>query len=234
MNRKNFILGVFGVLFAIVLISNVINMPPREVTTAAVTPAPKDARSVTARDLIDETQRILDNNFPNGNWIDYDAENAGVRIYLYSPAFTVDALNAALSDIKYLQKWNGALQSLVELEAELLAQYEKYGHPELVTVISLVNPEDLTQIFATISGGSVIYDLVDATPPGEQIASGADQTRAMPSAGASFVLNTSSHKYHDPSCGSVKKMDSANRWDYTGTREEVEALGYEPCQICGG
>ena len=57
----------------------------------------------------------------------------------------------------------------------------------------------------------------------------------MPSAGdASFVLNTSSHKYHDPGCSSVRKMDSANRWDYTGTREEVEALGYEPCQICGG
>lgn len=235
MNRKNFILGVFGVLFAIVLISNVINLPPREVTTAAFTPAPKDARSVTARDLIDETQRILDNSFPNGNWIDYDAENAGVRIYLYSPTFTVDALNAALTDIKYLQKWNGVTQSLVELEAELLAQYEKYGHPELVTVISLVNPEDLTQIFATISGGAVIYDLVDATPPGERIASGADQTRAMPSAGgASFVLNTSSHKYHDPGCSSVRKMDSANRLDYTGTREEVEALGYEPCQICGG
>ena len=229
MDRKKFMIGVFGVLFAIALISTVLNAPPREAA-----PAPGDARTVTARDLIDETQRILDNNFPNGNWIDYDAKNAGVRIYLYSPAFTVDALNAALSDIKYLQKWNGALQSLVDLEAELLAQYEKYGHPELVTVISLVNPEDLTQIFATVSGGSVIYDLVDATPPGEQIASGADQTRAMPSAGASFVLNTSSHKYHDPSCGSVKKMDSANRWDYTGTREEVEALGYEPCQICGG
>ena len=129
MNRKNFILGVFGVLFAIVLISNVINMPPRELTTAAVTPAPKDARSVTARDLIDETQRILDNNFPNGNWIDYDAENAGVRIYLYSPGDAEMRVRRRGRNGKYVYYWTEKrrISDTARVEIEKRISKEEYA-----------------------------------------------------------------------------------------------------------
>lgn len=49
-----------------------------------------------------------------------------------------------------------------------------------------------------------------------------------------FVLNTSSHVYHKPSCSSAKNIKEANREEFTGTREEVEAMGYEACSRCGG
>ena len=35
-------------------------------------------------------------------------------------------------------------------------------------------------------------------------------------------------------CGAVREIKDDNRWDFVGTREEVEALGYEPCGLCGG
>ena len=47
-----------------------------------------------------------------------------------------------------------------------------------------------------------------------------------------YVLNTSSHKFHYPDCGSVSQMSDSNRQDYTGTREEIIAQGYEPCGNC--
>jgi DNA-entry nuclease len=47
-----------------------------------------------------------------------------------------------------------------------------------------------------------------------------------------YVLNTNSHKFHDPSCSSVDSISAANRQDYTGTRESVIAMGYEPCGRC--
>lgn len=47
-----------------------------------------------------------------------------------------------------------------------------------------------------------------------------------------YVLNTSSHKFHYPDCSGVARMSDGNREDYNGTREEVIALGYDPCGIC--
>lgn len=47
-----------------------------------------------------------------------------------------------------------------------------------------------------------------------------------------YVLNKNTHKFHYPGCSSVKEMNENNKWHYNGTKEEVEALGYEPCGRC--
>ena len=47
-----------------------------------------------------------------------------------------------------------------------------------------------------------------------------------------YVANTNSKKFHSPSCSSVTDMKASNRWDFTGTREELIAMGYEPCKRC--
>ncbi len=47
-----------------------------------------------------------------------------------------------------------------------------------------------------------------------------------------LVLNTNSMKAHCPDCSSVNDMKPANRQDYTGTVEDVIAMGYEACQRC--
>lgn len=48
----------------------------------------------------------------------------------------------------------------------------------------------------------------------------------------SYVLNTSSHKFHDPDCSSVGDMKDKNKEYFTGTRAEVIAMGYDPCGRC--
>lgn len=50
--------------------------------------------------------------------------------------------------------------------------------------------------------------------------------------GIDYVLNTNTKKFHYPSCSSVKKMSEKNKGFYTGTREEVIAMGYDPCGNC--
>lgn len=50
--------------------------------------------------------------------------------------------------------------------------------------------------------------------------------------GSTYVLNTNTHKFHYPDCSSVKQMADHNRQDYTGTRDEVIAMGYDPCGRC--
>ena len=39
-------------------------------------------------------------------------------------------------------------------------------------------------------------------------------------------------KFHIPSCSSVKDIKESNRRDFTGTRDEVIAMGYVPCKKC--
>lgn len=47
-----------------------------------------------------------------------------------------------------------------------------------------------------------------------------------------YVLNTSTHRFHNPDCSSVTDMKPENRQDYTGSREDLLAAGYTPCGSC--
>ena len=63
---------------------------------------------------------------------------------------------------------------------------------------------------------------------------GTQQTELQPSpsSAVTYVLNTNTHKFHRPSCSSVKDIKSKNRKDFSGTREEAIAAGYDPCGRC--
>ena len=50
--------------------------------------------------------------------------------------------------------------------------------------------------------------------------------------GTAYILNKNTKKFHYPSCSSVKKMKESNKLSYTGTRDEVIAMGYKPCGNC--
>ena len=47
-----------------------------------------------------------------------------------------------------------------------------------------------------------------------------------------YILNTSSKKFHKESCSGVKSMKEKNKKVYTGKREEVIEQGYDPCGNC--
>lgn len=50
--------------------------------------------------------------------------------------------------------------------------------------------------------------------------------------GTDYVLNTNSKKFHYPSCSSVDSMAEKNKGFHTGTRDELIAIGYDPCGRC--
>lgn len=56
------------------------------------------------------------------------------------------------------------------------------------------------------------------------------ETETQP--GMDYVANTNTKKFHYPSCSSVEQIKTENRLDYTGTREELISMGYEPCKNC--
>lgn len=50
--------------------------------------------------------------------------------------------------------------------------------------------------------------------------------------GTDYILNTSTGKFHYPTCESVKQMKESNREAYTGSRDDVIRMGYDPCKKC--
>ncbi len=49
---------------------------------------------------------------------------------------------------------------------------------------------------------------------------------------ADYVANKNTKKFHYPSCSSAADIKEKNRWDYSGSRDDLIALGYTPCQRC--
>ena len=48
----------------------------------------------------------------------------------------------------------------------------------------------------------------------------------------SYVLNTSSRKFHLPACSGTASISEANRQEYAGSRADLVAQGYSPCGTC--
>lgn len=58
------------------------------------------------------------------------------------------------------------------------------------------------------------------------------QSSSIENGEVTYILNTNSYKFHDPSCSSVDQMSDSNKEEFTGTRDAVIAMGYEPCGRC--
>lgn len=59
-----------------------------------------------------------------------------------------------------------------------------------------------------------------------------DAEETPQSGGGTYVLNTNTKKFHVPDCESVGKMKEKNKSEFSGSRDEVIAMGYSPCKRC--
>lgn len=61
---------------------------------------------------------------------------------------------------------------------------------------------------------------------------GGSESSEQNSAEGEYILNTNTKKFHLPDCSSVTDMDEDNREGFSGNREELIDMGYEPCGRC--
>lgn len=50
--------------------------------------------------------------------------------------------------------------------------------------------------------------------------------------GTDYIGNKNTGKFHYSGCSSVKRMKESNKFYYNGTRDEMIAMGYDPCGNC--
>lgn len=54
----------------------------------------------------------------------------------------------------------------------------------------------------------------------------------VPSEGVTYILNTNTKRFHNPTCKSVQEMKAKNRKEFFGTRDELIEQGFIPCGRC--
>lgn len=75
-------------------------------------------------------------------------------------------------------------------------------------------------------GIEIDYATGESQLAGNSTAEEAEQTQDT------FVLNTNSMKFHRPDCQGAESIKAENRQDYTGSRDTLIEMGYEPCKLC--
>ena len=83
----------------------------------------------------------------------------------------------------------------------------------------------LPRLRATTSSraSTIDYATGDSWAEGENISSDGEIT---------YILNTSSLRFHEPDCAGAARIAPANRQETTTNRELLLAQGYQPCGTC--
>lgn len=79
----------------------------------------------------------------------------------------------------------------------------------------------------------IVIDYADGDSYLSKDETGGESVDALASQQAvDYILNTNTKKFHDPDCSSVDQIEGKNKQSYSGSREDVIAMGYAPCQEC--
>lgn len=115
-----------------------------------------------------------------------------------------------------------------------------YGHPSEQVLEKL--KEAGAQILRTDLNGDILFisdgttltcypEHMETAETSVPQANSHEETVAF-SEHTAYILNIRSKKFHKPECDSVAKMSDKNRMTFSGSREELLELGYEPCGGC--
>ena len=125
-----------------------------------------------------------------------------------------------------------------------------YGHPTEAVLSRLRDADvktyrtDLQGTITAVSDGKKVtfqternaeINTLDQAGPGQKnevVPSAGKAAASDSSAEKTYVLNTNTHKFHDPDCSSVSQMKEKNKRIVTESRDQIIADGYEPCGRC--
>lgn len=85
----------------------------------------------------------------------------------------------------------------------------------------------------SMSAADEVSETQDDAEYNTPVAQESTEQQTVPApAGTDYILNTRSKIFHYPDCRSVKQMAEKNKQTYSGNRDDVIAMGYDPCQNC--
>lgn len=104
-----------------------------------------------------------------------------------------------------------------------------------VAVVATTEATEVTTIPTTEAATEVTTEPTaepTAEPTTEPTTTPTTEPSEVQPEGRSYVLNTSSRKFHYPSCSSGDDIKASNRREIVATRDDLVRQGYDPCGRC--
>ncbi len=190
------------------------------------------AENANEKNLITGTRYLnVQGMLPFENMVaDYVKETGNHVLYRVNPYFQGDNL---LASGVFLEGWSVEDNGegicfnvfVFNVQPDIVIDY-KNGDSYSEDSITAVKQPASAEASDKVSG--VQEDNESDVPVSKEVT---EQSEPAP-VGTDYILNTNTHKFHIPSCGSVKQMSEANKKAYTGNRDDVIAMGYDPCKKC--
>ncbi len=119
-----------------------------------------------------------------------------------------------------------------DMQGEITAVSD--GNTVHVSVAKNAAAETLATAGAGQNANRSTSGMTDAGSENVSAAGGVDSTggSSVMATTESYVLNTNTHKFHTPSCSSVKKMKDKNKKVVSESRDQIISEGYAPCKVC--
>lgn len=166
--KKQNILPIVGIAFLLLyIIASAVKATakPKEITP--VIPPETTAYSVDQMHLI--IKKVLDTTMEDHYTVFIDKEAHTCTIDFWMDDFNADIINEVLKKSSLLYKWNEYVRGWGEYCSTVKEQFDDSGHTEYDVYLNFVNCDSIGQIFASWKNGELIYDIVEATPPGERV-----------------------------------------------------------------
>lgn len=167
--RKDKLVPILGILLLVICAAGSYFKKSPEPVSPALPVITSDSQYMSVDELHARFMRVLDAFAPGAYTLDVDKDALIITVTEWAPGFNASAVNECLRSRSKLESWHKILSSASDLSADFQQQVDNHGHPEYTVLFSIINPDDFSQVFATMERGAVLYDIVDATPPGEKI-----------------------------------------------------------------
>lgn len=145
----------------------------------------------------------------------------------------------------HLSGWKAALLAAVLFlggcfSAPLDRASAKYNAPAALETITPADetPEAVTRTVSTPAPTETPAPTIAPTPSPAPAPTATPRPSPTPSPAPTpkpektYIINTSSGKFHTPYCSSVDDIAPGNKQEYTGSRDDLIASGYVPCKRC--
>lgn len=137
--------------------------------------------------------------------------------------------------ITYRTDLNGNITAIsdgknVTFTTEKIANEEEIFTPATTTVIHTTTTVKSTTTTTTVTTTKATTTTVKTTKLPVTVTT--TTTNPSYTYGTTYVLNVNTKKFHYSDCSSAKKIKAENRGTYSGSRDELIAMGYTPCGNC--
>ena len=143
-----------AVILGMVYTGSMYNMEKYGPPVATKTP------KLSTEEIIDRTENALKAVYGSEYRAEFDRERMIYRVGTWSEGIN-DEFVAEIEELQAYDQWKTVTDGLIDVTSDIQHYFTDYGQPDVVVVMSLLNPENPDIAYATAAQGVIGYDVVN-------------------------------------------------------------------------